>query len=47
MFNADSGAYGRWFDGATCNTCYNCVDRHVLAGRIIASFCNEKHRPAI
>ncbi|WP_027255819.1 propionyl-CoA synthetase [Leisingera aquimarina] len=31
-FNPDSGVYGRWFDGATCNTCYNCVDRHVLAG---------------
>ncbi|MFK7869040.1 MAG: AMP-binding protein [Roseobacter sp.] len=32
VFNADSGVYGRWFDGATCNTCYNCVDRHVEAG---------------
>lgn len=32
VFNADSGVYGRWFDGATCNTCYNCVDRHVDAG---------------
>ncbi len=32
VFNAQSGAYGRWFDGATCNTCYNCVDRHVEAG---------------
>lgn len=32
VFNADSGVYGRWFDGATCNTCYNCVDRHVAAG---------------
>lgn len=32
VFNPDSGVYGRWFDGATCNTCYNCVDRHVLAG---------------
>jgi propionyl-CoA synthetase len=31
-FNPDIGAYGRWFDGATCNTCYNCVDRHVEAG---------------
>ncbi len=31
-FNSDKGAYGRWFDGATCNTCYNCVDRHVEAG---------------
>ena len=32
VFNAESGAYGRWFEGATCNTCYNCVDRHVEAG---------------
>jgi len=23
----------RWFAGATCNTCYNAVDRHVAAGR--------------
>ncbi|MDH3741674.1 MAG: propionyl-CoA synthetase [Hyphomicrobiales bacterium] len=23
----------RWFVGAQCNTCYNCVDRHVEAGR--------------
>ncbi len=23
----------RWFAGATCNTCYNAVDRHVEAGR--------------
>ena len=33
VFNPDIGAYGRWFDGATCNTCYNCLDRHVEAGR--------------
>ncbi|MEM9637990.1 MAG: propionyl-CoA synthetase [Pseudomonadota bacterium] len=32
VFNPESGFYGRWFDGATCNTCYNCVDRHVVAG---------------
>ncbi|MEP5154590.1 propionyl-CoA synthetase [Planktotalea sp.] len=32
-FNPELGAYGRWFDGATCNTCYNCLDRHVEAGR--------------
>ena len=32
VFNPDKGVYGRWFDGATCNTCYNCVDRHVEAG---------------
>ena len=23
----------RWFVGARCNTCYNCLDRHVEAGR--------------
>ena len=32
IFNADRGIYGRWFDGAVCNTCWNCVDRHVEAG---------------
>lgn len=30
---ADSGVYGRWFEGATCNTSVNCLDRHVQAGR--------------
>ncbi|WP_420546969.1 propionyl-CoA synthetase [Curvivirga sp.] len=30
----DSGAphFYRWFKGASCNTCYNAVDRHVEAG---------------
>ena len=23
----------RWFVGAECNTCYNCIDRHVTGGR--------------
>ena len=32
-FYPDSGVYGRWFKGATCNTSYNCLDRHVEAGR--------------
>ncbi len=32
-FHADQGVYGRWFADATCNTCYNCVDRHVTNGR--------------
>ncbi|HID66739.1 MAG TPA: propionyl-CoA synthetase, partial [Roseibacterium sp.] len=32
VFNPDAGVYGRWFEGATCNTCYNAVDRHVKAG---------------
>ncbi len=33
VFDADAGVYGRWFAGATANTCYNAVDRHVAAGR--------------
>ncbi len=28
-FDGDAGVYGRWFPGATCNTCWNAVDRHV------------------
>lgn len=33
VFDPYSGQYGRWFSGAECNTAYNCLDRHVLAGR--------------
>src|SRR5512135_635002 len=33
IFDKDAGIYGRWFTGATCNTCYNALDRHVAAGR--------------
>ncbi len=33
VFDPDQGVYGRWYTGAECNTCYNCVDRHVEAGR--------------
>ncbi len=33
VFDADQGVYGRWFVGAECNTCFNCVDRHVERGR--------------
>ena len=33
VFDPDQDVYGRWFAGATCNTCYNCVDRHVEGGR--------------
>jgi propionyl-CoA synthetase len=33
VFDPEAGVYGRWFTGAECNTCYNCVDRHVKAGR--------------
>lgn len=32
-FSPESGPYGRWFAGGETNTCYNCLDRHVLAGR--------------
>lgn len=32
VFTPAAEGFGRWFDGATCNTCYNCVDRHVEAG---------------
>ncbi|MDH3581085.1 MAG: propionyl-CoA synthetase [Hyphomicrobiales bacterium] len=33
IFDADAGVYGHWFVGAECNTCYNCLDRHVAGGR--------------
>ena len=33
IFDAEAGVYGRWFPDATCNVCFNCVDRHVLGGR--------------
>lgn len=33
VFDPDAGIYGRWFPGAECNTCYNCLDRHVENGR--------------
>ncbi|MEJ2432413.1 MAG: propionyl-CoA synthetase [Pseudolabrys sp.] len=33
VFDKDAGIYGRWFTGATCNTCYNALDRHVANGR--------------
>ena len=33
VFEKDAGIYGHWFAGATCNTCYNAIDRHVLRGR--------------
>jgi propionyl-CoA synthetase len=28
VFDPEMGVYGRWFVGAQCNTCHNCVDRH-------------------
>ena len=33
VFDPSAGVYGNWFAGASCNTCFNCVDRHVEAGR--------------
>ena len=33
VFDPYAGQYGRWFAGAECNTAYNCLDRHVEAGR--------------
>jgi propionyl-CoA synthetase len=33
VFDAEAGLYGRWFTGASCNTCHNAVDRHVAGGR--------------
>ena len=33
IFDPSMGAYGRWFAGAVCNTCYNALDRHVAGGR--------------
>jgi propionyl-CoA synthetase len=33
IFDARAGIYGRWFPDATCNTCWNAVDRHVVNGR--------------
>jgi propionyl-CoA synthetase len=33
VFDAAAGVYGHWFVGASCNTCFNAVDRHVAGGR--------------
>jgi propionyl-CoA synthetase len=33
IFDPEQGVYGRWFVGAEANTCFNCLDRHVAAGR--------------
>ena len=33
VFDPDVGPFGRWFAGGVLNTCFNCIDRHVLAGR--------------
>jgi propionyl-CoA synthetase len=33
IFDESSGVYGRWFPDATCNACFNALDRHVERGR--------------
>ncbi len=33
VFDPGQGAYGRWFPGGETNTCFNCIDRHIQAGR--------------
>ncbi|MDB5571319.1 MAG: Acetyl-coenzyme synthetase [Hyphomicrobiales bacterium] len=33
IFDAQAGVYGRWFPDATCNTCWNAVDRHAEGAR--------------
>jgi propionyl-CoA synthetase len=33
LFDQALGAFGQWFPGWELNTCYNCLDRHVEAGR--------------
>jgi propionyl-CoA synthetase len=33
IFDPASGPYGRWFPDASCNTCFNALDRHVRDGR--------------
>ncbi len=33
VFDGEAGTYGRWFPDGVTNTCYNCLDRHVEAGR--------------
>lgn len=32
-FDPNAGVYGRWFPDGVVNTAYNCLDRHVMAGR--------------
>ncbi|MBM10380.1 MAG: propionyl-CoA synthetase [Magnetovibrio sp.] len=33
VLDSSNPPYYRWFTGAECNTCYNAIDRHVIAGR--------------
>ena len=32
-FDPDQGVYGGWYPDGITNTCHNCLDRHVAAGR--------------
>jgi propionyl-CoA synthetase len=40
IFDASQGQYGLWFADALCNTCFNCLDRHVITGA-------RPHQPAL
>ncbi len=33
IFDPEAGVYGHWFPDATCNACFNAIDRHVRDGR--------------
>ncbi|WOS62752.1 AMP-binding protein [Sinorhizobium fredii] len=33
IFDTERGPYGHWFPDGVTNSCYNCLDRHVEAGR--------------
>src|SRR5260370_41666645 len=33
IFDPAAGVYGRWFPDATCNTCFNALDRQIVNGR--------------
>ncbi|KQY25860.1 propionyl-CoA synthetase [Rhizobium sp. Root482] len=33
VFDAQEGVYGHWLTGGKTNTCYNCLDRQIAAGR--------------
>ena len=32
VLSQDKHGYGSWFKGGLLNTCYNCIDRHILKG---------------
>ncbi len=33
IFDPEAGVFGHWFPDATCNACFNAIDRHVRDGR--------------